>query len=47
MFVRMNEYKYMRLCLLCACADDVCVFFFSGGETHILLGKLLFLMHFL
>ena len=46
MFVRMNEYKYMRLCLLCACADDV-FFFFSGGETHILLGKLLFLMHFL
>lgn len=29
MFVRMNEFKYMRLCLLRECADDVgfCYFF--------------------
>ena len=48
MFVRMNEFKYMRLCLLRECADDVgFCYFFSGGETQILLGKLLFLLHFL
>ena len=28
MFVGMKEYKYMRLYLLCECADDVVFIFF-------------------
>lgn len=34
MFVGMKEYKYMRLCLLCECADDVVFIFFLENKPN-------------